>query len=234
MLVPGVVGVLLLLASAWSWNSGHHRADARTARASGVVESVDAQPVGRGRVLSGSITIDFNGGADRAVVEVGADAGKYAAGQGVTVRYQPGRPSNASVTGSSGQSSGWIVSGFFGVTMAGLGAWSARHLRKLRNLLQQHPWQARPARVAEIPFQIGLRVRAQIVVVLWDPIDERESIVVPAGVRRVNPSFEPVTWLCGDLAEGRVAISPPGGRPPLLARVVNRPAHWPEVGGWPQ
>jgi hypothetical protein len=233
VLVPGAVGVVLLIAAAVSWNGGRDNANARTARSPGVVSAITALPVGRGRALSGSITVDFEGGATRASVAVGTDVRKYSIGQSVTVRFQPDRPTNASVVGSPGRSTGWIVSAVFGVFIVGAMGWAARHLRRLRHVLERHPWQARPARIAEIPVRVGMRMRAQIVVVLWDPTDEQESIVSPAGIRRVNPGFQPVTWLCGDVADGPVAIAPPGGRPPLLARSVTAPAQWAGVGDWP-
>jgi len=192
-----------------------------------VVNEVRSRRVGRGGVENGDITVEFFTGTEtqRAVIAVGSDVVHYSVGQAVTVRYQPTRPTNASVVGSSGQSSSWMVMTFFGVIIVAITGWAGRHVRRMRDVLQRHPWQARPAHMAEIPFRAGFRVRAQIAVVLWDPADEHEAIVVPLGVRRLSPAFQPVTWLCGDLDDALVVIAPPGGKPPLLARPVSTPAN---------
>jgi hypothetical protein len=192
--IPAAAGVVLLLFALLGWYGNRSDSDARTDRASGTVVAVNAQEVGRGKFESGDITVEFpaNGQTQRVVMPVGIDVSHFTTGQTVTVRYQASRPNNATVEGGSAGTSGAVIAGVFGLAILGVAVWTG--------------------------YQIGFRVRAQVVVVLWDPVDEREMVFAPTGFRRVNPSFQPVTWLCGDLLEGRVAIAPPGGRPPLLAR----------------
>jgi hypothetical protein len=218
VLVPGIVALGLLVLAAVSWTTSRGDSRARTAADAATVTNVSSHRVGRGGVQTGDITVQFPAGAptNTAVIGVGRDVIKYAVGQTVTVHFQPSKPTNISVVGTS-VSSSWIVSAFFGAILGAAALWAGRHVRRIRDVLRRHPWQARPSRITEIPFRAGFRVRAQIVVVLWDPDEDRETIVMPVGLRRLNPEFQPVTWLCGDLDDERVVISTPGGQHPLLA-----------------
>jgi len=225
VLIPALAGVVLLVGAAVGWRTARDDAHARTAEAAGVVKAVNSERVGRGGVLHGAITVEFFTGAQtqRFVMSLGTDIAQYSVGQPVTVRFQPSDPSNASVTGSANQTASWMIAAVFGVFLVGSMSWAGRHVWRMRRVLQRHLWQGRPARIAEIPFRAGLRTRAQIVVVLWDPIDDHEAIVMPVGLRRLNPGFQPVTWLCGEMTDDRVVISPPGGKRPLLAKPISAP-----------
>ena len=96
---------------------------------------------------------------------------------------------------------------------------ASRHARLARRVTRSNRWVAIPARVVEVPYSAGLGQRSQYLLAIRG-LDDRSILVQPVGMRRLNPTFQPVVWTAG-VADRRFVVSPPGGGRVLCVEEVR-------------
>ncbi len=178
--------------------------------------------VGRERQPLGSITVDVHGVADarRVAIPVGAKVITFHLGDTVTVVHHQGG-SHYLVLGIVPDAHGipLIVPLSFTVLLSAGSYLASRHARLARRVTRSNRWVAIPARVVEVPYSAGLGQRSQYLLAIRG-LDDRPILVQPVGMRRLNPTFQPVVWTAG-VADRRFVVSPPGGGRVLCVEEVR-------------
>jgi hypothetical protein len=215
--------LVLLGLSVWVWvgDRANHELQRDGVRSAATVASRSIRYVGRDRQPVGSITVMLDKGTARPTIPVGTQVLHFHTGQHVTVVHRAGG-SEYQVLGIVPDVSGvpLAVPLVLGVVLAGAAFLSSRHGRLARRVTKAHRWVAVPATVVEVPYSTVRRQRSQSVLAIRG-LDDRSIIVEPVGLRRLNPTFQPVVWTAG-VADRRFVVSPPGGGRVLCVQEVRR------------
>ena len=183
--------------------------------------------VGRERQPVGSITVDVHGAGDgdRPNIPVGSKVLGFHVGDTVTVVHRQGG-SRYLVVGIVPDAHGipLMVPLSFTVLLSVASYLASRHARLARRVTRSNRWVAVSARVVEVPYSAGLGQRSQYLLAIRG-LDDRSIVVQPVGLRRLNPTFQPVVWTAG-VADRRFVVSPPGGGRVLCVEEVRTQRTW--------
>jgi hypothetical protein len=220
-----LVGALLLFGlCVWLWIGDRANDELQRngihSRATVVERSV--RYIGRERQPLGSITVDVHGAGDgaRVTIPVGSKVLTFHAGDAVTVVHRPGG-SHYQVVGIVPDAHGipLMVPLTFTVLLSVASYLASRHARLARRVTRSNRWVAVPARVLAVPYSAGMGQRSQFLLAIRG-LDDRSILVQPVGLRRLNPTFQPVVWTAG-VADRRFVVSPPGGGRVLCVQEVR-------------
>jgi hypothetical protein len=224
--LPALGAVLLLLVALWSarLQSRSTQLQRHGVQAPAIVTAVDARVVGRSRQPDGSVTVRFDadGDARSATIDVGVAVAGFQVGQQTTVVYDADDHSHVEVSGLGSADGGVPVwAPLAGAIVLGLMAGIAgRRAWRIGRVVRSAPWRPVPARLIEVPYTVGIRQRARLVLVLDAP--SGPMMVAPSGLGRLDPSFVPETWLAGAGGKRQV-IATPGGGHVLAVDVITPP-----------
>jgi hypothetical protein len=190
----------------------------RGVQADATVVAVDAQPVGRGQTLQGSVRLRFQAGGQtrEATVYVGRAVGQYQPNQQVRVVYDPSDPMRVALLGKPGSARGVPPAALLGAAalLTAMALAAGRHVRQISHLVHHEPWQVVRSQLVQVPQSFGFRQGSRTLVVLDTP--SGGLTVEPIGLSRVDARFAPQAWVVGldagtTVDTGTIVLAAPGG-----------------------
>ena len=220
-----VAGVLLVMSA---WLLIHHVTglDLQTdgAKATGIVDSVTAHQVGNPKIQTTFVTVTYSAGGARVHerLSLGTPTNRFHPGQHVLIRYDPADATFAEVQGYRAHDGVPALIPFvLGLIVLGFSWPGIRRAHFLNRVLSNDPWDVHRSELVEVPLSgpvVGLSGRARTLLRLQGMTGV--IVAAPVGLRRLNPTFAPVTWVAA-YGDRQMVVAPPGGSPIICVRTIE-------------
>jgi hypothetical protein len=163
------------------------------------------------------VRFDAAGQAEQQPIYVAGAVADYHQDQAVQVVYDASNPARVQLVGVVVSNRGLpaVIPFLGGLLLAAMALVAGRHTLFVWRVVRNSPWRSVDARLVQVPQSVGMRQGSRSVLVLDTP--DGPLPVEPVGLSRVDPSFEPQTWLAG-FGTRTMVVGAPGGRHVVAVR----------------